>query len=313
MKKVKETILQCKGITKQYPGTCALNQVNMEIKKGEIYGFIGGNGAGKTTLLRVITGLITETEGTVNLFGKTDKEGLERGRKRIGCLIEQPAFYPYLSARENLEYFRIQRGYPDKKCIEQALEVVNLTNTGKKKYKQFSLGMKQRLGVALAIMGKPDLLILDEPINGLDPTGIVEFREMMKFLNKEHGMTILISSHILSELEQVAERYGIIHEGRLVKEVTQEELEKDTRRYLSIKVTSAADAAAVLEQTLGISDYEVMPENELRVYEYLDNPSEITFQLASNQVRVISIAEMGSTLESYFLSVTGQQVMKESR
>lgn len=303
---VKENVLQCTGITKQYPGTRALDQINMEIHRGDIYGFIGENGAGKTTLLRVITGLIEPTMGDIQLFGKEGTEGLEEGRSRIGCVVEGPAFYPHMSARDNLEYYRIQRGYPDKNCIDEVLKIVNLEGTGKKQFRQFSLGMKQRLGLALAIMGKPDFLILDEPINGLDPVGIVEFREIMKQLNQDYGMTILISSHILSELEQVADRYGIVHQGRLVKEITRKQLEEDTRRYLSIKVENPEEAAAVLEQMLGISDYEVLPENELRVYAYLDNPAEVTFQLASNQIRVLSISEMGSTLESYFLSAIGQ-------
>jgi ABC-2 type transport system ATP-binding protein len=166
--------------------------------------------------------------------------------------------------------------------------------------------MKQRLGVALAIMGKPGFLILDEPVNGLDPTGIVEFRDMIKSLNKEYGVTILISSHILSELEQVADRYGIIHKGRLVKEFTQEKLREDTKKCLSVKVSDTAGAAAVLEQKLGIREYEVLPGNELRLYAYLDNPSEVAFQLATNQIKVESLTEVGNTLESYYLNAINQ-------
>jgi len=303
---MKDMILECKSITKQYPGTKALDTVNMSIRRGDIYGFIGENGAGKTTLLRVISGLITQSSGEVRLFGGSDERELAQGRKRMGCIVEGPAFFPNLTARDNLEYYRIQRGFPDADCIGKALDKVRLTDTGKKKYSQFSLGMKQRMGVALAIMGNPDFLILDEPINGLDPTGIVEFRDIIRSLNEEYGMTILISSHILSELEQVAKRYGIIHKGRLVKEFTGEQLEEDTRRCLQIKVSDAAMAATVLEQTLGISKYEILPGNELRVYEYLDNASEVTFRLSSNQIRVTAISEMGNTLESYFLAAIGQ-------
>ena len=304
---MQKIILQCQGITKQYAGTKALDSVNIELRKGEIYGFIGANGAGKTTLLRIITGLIKPTSGTVSLFGKNDARGLENGRKRIGCLIEGPALYPSLSARDNLEYYRIQKGYPDQECVENALKIVNLTDTGKKKYKQFSLGMKQRLGMALAIMGKPDILILDEPINGLDPNGIFEFREMLKYLKNEWGMTILISSHILSELELVAERYGIIRNGQLLKELTHAELVENTRRYLSIKVENPAEAAAALEQALGIEDYEVYPANELRVYEFLNRSADILATLAANHIRVAALSEEGSSLEDYFMSITGQQ------
>lgn len=307
---MKEVILQCEGITKQYAKTKALSQVDMQIRRGEIYGFIGENGAGKTTLLRVITGLISATDGRLSLFGKSDKQELVDARRRVGCIIEAAAFYPHLNASDNLEYYRIQRGYPNKDSVNKALQMVNLENTGKKRYQQFSLGMKQRLGVALAIMGNPDFLILDEPINGLDPSGIIEFRQMLKSLSREYGMTILISSHILSELEQIADRYGIVHQGRLVKEFTQEQLEKDTKRYLSIKVSDsddAAQAAAILEQKLGITEYEVLPGNELKVYAYVDNSPEVTFQLASNKVKVISIQEVGNTLESYFISAIGRK------
>lgn len=304
---MQEVILHCQDISKQYPGTRALDKVSMKIRRGDIYGFIGQNGAGKTTLLRIITGLIRAGEGTVSLFGSDNPAGLEEGRRRIGAIVEAPAFYPNLSARDNLEYYRIQRGYPDKGCIDEALKMVELWDTGKKKYRQFSLGMKQRLGVALAIMGKPDILILDEPINGLDPMGIVDFRDMVKKLNMEYGMTILISSHILGELEQVAQRYGIIHKGRIVKEFTKKQLEESTRRCLCVKVNDGAGAATVLEQTLGIKEYEVLPDNELRVYAYLDDPSEVNFQLVSNQIRVASITEMGNTLESSFLTAIGQE------
>lgn len=304
---MQEIILDCQNISKQYADTKALDRVNVRLGKGEIYGFIGENGAGKTTLLRIITGLISKDEGELSLFGETGASGMANGRRRLGCIVESPAFYPNMTAGDNLEYYRIQRGYPDKECIGQALKLVNLTNTGKKKYRQFSLGMKQRLGVALAVMGRPDFLILDEPINGLDPTGIVEFRDIIKMLNKEYGMTILISSHILSELEQVAGRYGIIHQGRIVKEFTREKLEEDTRRCLSVKVDDAAKAATVLEQYMECREYEILPGNELRIYAFLDNPAEVTFQLASHQIRVASIVQMGNTLESYFLSAIGQE------
>jgi ABC-2 type transport system ATP-binding protein len=216
---MKESVLQTNGITKQYKDTRAVDNVSITVRKGDIYGFIGQNGAGKTTMIRLITSLISPTAGEIALFGKSDPSGLADGRKRIGCLTEGPVMFPTLSAGDNLEYYRIQRGIADKTVVGKALESVNLTGTGKKQFRQFSLGMKQRLGLALAIMSKPDFLILDEPINGLDPTGIVEFRAILQNLNKERGMTILISSHILTELNQVATRYGIIHDGKLIREI----------------------------------------------------------------------------------------------
>lgn len=300
------SVLQTTALTKQYHHTKAVDHVDMNIRQGDIYGFIGQNGAGKTTLLRMVTGLIFPTAGSVTLFGQTEGKGLQAARKRIGCIVEGPAFYPKMTAQQNLEYYRIQRGIPDKGAIGKALQTVNLADTGKKQYRQFSLGMKQRLGLALAIMGRPDLLILDEPINGLDPTGIVEFRSIITTLAREHGMTIMISSHILTELAQVATRYGIIHGGQLVREMSHGQLEENTRRCLAVKTNDAAAAAVVLEQKLQTQNYEVLPDNMLRVYDFLDKPSEITFQLSTNGIYVDSIAEVGTTLEDYFLQTIGQ-------
>lgn len=302
---MQETILQTRALTKTYGGHHALDHVNMTVRRGEVYGFIGQNGAGKTTLIRSVAGLISQNSGEISLFGKTGASELGAARKRMGCIVEGPAFYPKLTAEQNLEYYRIQRGIPDKASIRKALETVRLTGTGKKKYNQFSLGMKQRLGLALAIMGKPDFLILDEPINGLDPMGIVEFRGIVQDLNRKQGMTVLISSHILSELTQVASNYGIIHAGKLVKEFTKEQLEQETKRCIAVQVDDTSAAATVLEETLHIQKFEALPGNVLRIYEYLDNPSEVTFQLSSNGVRVQSIQEIGTNLEDYFLKTIG--------
>lgn len=305
---MKETILKTTAITKTYKNTNAVNQVNMHVKQGDIYGFIGENGAGKTTLIRMITGLVFPTSGDLALFSDTPNENLEDARKRIGCIIEGPAFFPKMTAKENLEYYRIQRGIPDKTCIERSLQKVNLVNVEKKRFEEFSLGMKQRLGLALAIMGDPDFLVLDEPTNGMDPMGIIEFRNIIQNLNQEHGITIFISSHILSELSQIATRFGIIHQGQLIREISTEELETETKRALAIKVDNAGAAVAVLEQALHIQKYEVFPNNELRIYEFLDNPSEITFQLSTHGVRVESVFEIGTSLEDYFLKTIGYTV-----
>ena len=302
---MKEIILHTTALTKQYAGSKAVDSVNMTVRQGDIYGFIGRNGAGKTTLIRMITSLIGPTSGDIALFSQSDTDGLAAARKRIGCMVEAPAFYPKLTARQNLEYYRIQRGIPDKGVVEQALETVRLTDTGNKKYRAFSLGMKQRLGLALAIMGKPDFLVLDEPINGLDPMGIIEFRTILKDLRQAHGMTVLISSHILSELTQVATTFGIIHEGRLIKEFTHEQLDAETKRCIAVKVDDSAKASAVLQEQLQTTDFEVLPDNVLRIYACLDNPSEITFQLSTNGVRVLSATELGVNLEDYFLETIG--------
>lgn len=298
---MKNIVLETRSLTKTYGHVNAVEKVNMKVQKGQVYGFIGQNGAGKTTLIRMVTSLISASAGEVALFGDTSSEGLARGRKRIGCMIEGPAFYPKLSAFDNLEFYRRQRGIPDKSAVQKALETVRLTDTDKKGFGQFSLGMKQRLGLALAIMGRPDFLILDEPVNGLDPMGIVEFRGIIKQLQQEQGMTVLISSHILSELSQIATNYGIIHKGKLIKELSQQELAQETKRSIRLHVNDAAAAAVVLQEKLKTQNFEVLPDNTIILYEYLDNPSEVTFQLSTGGVRVSSMAEQGTNLEDYFI------------
>jgi len=301
-----ETILQTRNVTKKYGGKAAVANVSMNIKKGDIYGLIGRNGAGKTTLMRLIAALSSADNGEIELFGKTTAAGLNESRRRMGCVIETPALYPNLTAVQNLEYYRILRGIPDKNIIEKALKTVSLTDTGKKKFKNFSLGMKQRLGVALALLNNPDFIILDEPINGLDPMGIVEMRETFKKLNHEHGITIMISSHILSELSMTATRYGIINDGKLIKELTNDELKEQCQRCLSVIVDETAKAVTIIETELNTTKYKVINDKEIRIYDYLDNPSEVTFRLNSGGVRVSSLSEIGDNLEDYFISLVGE-------
>ncbi|QVK20103.1 ATP-binding cassette domain-containing protein [Mycoplasmatota bacterium] len=303
---MKEIILKTHNITKNYSGTAAVKSFNMTIYKGDIYGLIGRNGAGKTTLSRIITGLSIPDTGSITLFGKQSQSELNYERKRIGCVIETPALYNNLTATQNLEYYRIQRGIPDKKVIIRALEMVDLTNTGKKKFKNFSMGMKQRLGLALALLNNPDFIILDEPINGLDPMGIVEMRKTIIKLNQDYGITILISSHILKELYLVATRYGIIDNGKLIKELNQDELNEECQKALLITVDDTANAAAVLETVLKTNKFKVISQNEIKVYDYLDNPSEVTFQFNEAGIRVSSINEIGDNLENYFITQVGE-------
>jgi len=219
-----ETILKISDVTKKYKGKAVVDSISMTIRRGDIYGLIGRNGAGKTTLMRMITSLVSVDSGEIELFGETSAVGLIKARRRIGCVIEAPALYPNLTAVQNLEYFRILRRIKDKSVVEKTLKIVALEDTGKKKFRDFSLGMKQRLGLALALLSNPDFIILDEPNNGLDPMGIIEMRETIIGLCKAHGITIMISSHILSELSMTATRYGIINNGRLIKEMTNDEL-----------------------------------------------------------------------------------------
>ena len=220
-----ELLLQTRNLTKQYGRHRAVDDVNMHIKKGAIYGFIGRNGAGKTTCLKMISGLSTPSYGEIEMFGYKGKD-LQKVRSRVGCLIEAPGLYGNMSAYDNLNIKCKLTGIKKKGYIDELLKTVGLDTVGEKKTKHYSLGMKQRLGIALALVGEPDLLILDEPINGLDPQGIVEVRETIQKLAKERGMTICISSHILEELSKIATDYGIIHNGCLVQELTREELMK---------------------------------------------------------------------------------------
>lgn len=297
-------VLRTYSLKKIYSGRPAVDDVNITIKKGAVYGLIGKNGAGKTTLIRMITSLVHPDSGEIELFGR--KERLGEARTRMGSIIETPAFYPNLSAEQNLEYYRIQQGIPDKTCVLKALELVGLSDTGKKSFSHFSLGMKQRLGLALAILGNPDFIILDEPINGLDPVGIAEFRKILKHLNEDLGVAILISSHILSELYLVATSYGIIHDGKLLKEISKDQLDEECRRCLSITVNDIKAAVIVFETALGTTNYKVVGGNDIRLYDHLEAASEVTYQLNTAGVRVSSIHEMGANLEDYFRSAIGE-------
>ena len=302
---MKEVILKTYNITKKYGNQVAVNNVNMTIRKGEIYGFIGQNGAGKTTLIRLITGLIHKTGGEIELLGATGEAELNKSRTMIGSLIETPSFYTNMTARENLEVSRLVRNIPGKKCIDEVLELVGLKDVQKKKVKNFSLGMRQRLGIANAFMGNPKLLILDEPINGLDPMGIVEIRELLKKINKEKDMTILISSHILSELSELATTYGIISNGKLIEEITAEELAEKCRQYIDLKVDDTSRAVTLLERELGISDYEVLEDKKIKVFSNLENVGEVNSILSKSGVIVESISIKGENLEEYFMNKIG--------
>lgn len=300
-----EYVLRTKNIYKKYGKSLALDNINIEIKKGEIYGFIGQNGAGKTTLLRVVTGLTTPTKGTVELFGQSSEKGLVKSIKRVGAVVESPALFPNMSAYENLELHRLQKGIPDKKCIDRTLKLVGLENTGRKKVVNFSLGMKQRLGIAIALLSDPEFLILDEPTNGLDPMGIVELRQLIKRLNREREMTVLISSHILSELHQLATRYGIIHKGRLLEEISASELNQKCRQYLRIKVDNPSKGATVLEAELNSTDFEIMPDGIIKLYSHLNDIQRVSLALTKNNLIIEHFSQAGDDLESYFAKLVG--------
>lgn len=298
-----EIICQTTELCKNYKNFHALQNVNFSINRGEIYGLVGENGAGKSTLIRILTGLAFKSSGTITLFGKTDH--LQHERTKIGCTIEMPALYKDMTAKQNLEIQRVQRGIPDKKCIRETLELVGLNHTEKKKVNNFSLGMKQRLALAVALLGEPEFLILDEPVNGLDPTGIIELRELLKRLVRENHVTILISSHILSELNQLATCYGFLHHGRLLKQITAKELNEQCRRHIKLKTDDTKKTVTVLEEQLKIKNFSVYPNNFIRIYEKLEETHTISKTLFSNGIVVEEMSVQGEELETYFENLIG--------
>lgn len=302
---MQEVILTTKNLTKQYHNLSALNNVNLKIKQGEIYGLVGKNGSGKTTLLRLISGQAFATEGQISLFHSSSQEELNKARRRIGSIIENPSFYSYLSAAENLEYYRIQRGIPGKHCVEEALAEVGLQDAGNKKFKSFSLGMKQRLGLALALMNKPELLLLDEPINGLDPFGIVEIRNLLLKLNLEKNITILISSHILSELSNLVTYYGFIEKGQLMKQLSAAELSKECNKYLELKVDKVDVMTALLETKLGCTSFKVTPDYAIHIFDYYDQPAKISELAVKNGIGLQALTVKEINLENYFIQLIG--------
>lgn len=302
---MRETVLQTKGLSKSYGSFQALDHVDLMIYKGDIYGLIGRNGAGKTTIMKIVTGLAEKTGGEFTLFSKRGEE-LGNEKRRIGCLIENPAFFSGLTARQNLMYYAIQKGITDKSQIDKALEMVHLSDVGNKKYRKFSLGMKQRLGIALALMDHPDFMILDEPINGLDPIGIKELRDTFQRLNAEEEITFLISSHILSELYMTANRFLILDRGRVLKELTKEELDLACMRCLAVHAGDIGKAAVLLEQN-GIFDYKVIDGKELRVYDETVQPERLNRLLLEGGVAVSAMFEAGISLEEYFTSLVDQK------
>lgn len=300
-----EMVLQTVGLTKQYGTQFAVNNLNMHVEKGKIYGLLGRNGAGKTTAMRMITGLLHPTAGEVILFGEKMKAPTRQCFSRIGALIESPAFYENLTARENLKILGDLRGIQSKEAIENALKLVNLDKETKKKVKQFSLGMKQRLGIAMVMMHEPEFIILDEPTNGLDPIGIQQIRLLIKRLSAEKGVTILICSHILSEIEQMADKVGIIDKGVLVEELTMEEIRCRNRHYVKLTVSSVSRTIPLLEKKLDIHDFEIINDKELKIFELEVDLAQVNRVLVMNEIGVSELSVKKGNLEEYFLQLTG--------
>lgn len=292
-------VFQAYDLTKVYSRKKVVNNINMSIRKGEIYGFIGKNGAGKTTTIKMISGLTSPTKGYVELFGS---KNLCKGRKKIGTIIESPALYPYMTARQNLETQRILRGVEDKSVVDELLGIVGLQNVGKKKAKNFSLGMKQRLAIALALVGNPEFLLLDEPINGLDPSGIKEVRELILKLNREAGITVLISSHFLGELYKMATSYGVICDGELVAQFSAEELHQRVKSCVRLVVDDPESAIEVINAKFGETEINVK-DNTLLVYGLDDRIIELNSALEESDVKVKSFVKDDGDYENYFIDL----------
>ena len=293
-----EIILELKDVTKMFGKDKVLNRVNLTIFKGDIYGLIGRNGAGKTTLMKIITDLTRKTSGEIFLLSN---RAYIKNLQRVGAIIESPVAYVNLCAYQNLKILCMQKGIQDYAVIDEALEFVNLTNTGKKKFKQFSLGMKQRLGLAMALLNNPDFLILDEPINGLDPIAIIEFREILERINREKNTTILISSHILSELYQVSNRFGFIHNGEIIEEITKKELDDKCSSTIVIETTQIEALSILLEKLL--VNFKVINDKQVQLKGNTINVANLNQQIFESGIRIDEIRRNDENLEEYYTNL----------
>ena len=298
-----ETILEVKQLTKRYGKQLALNNFDLTVSKGEIVGIAGRNGAGKTTLFRIITGLTPEFSGSLSLFGSLDEQGALENRHFVGTIIEAPAFFPDLTAKQNLEYYRIQRYIKDKNRVDEMLALVDLADTRRKKFKEFSLGMKQRLAIALALLHRPQLLIFDEPTNGLDPTGIIQVRDLLLKLAQEEELTILVSSHILTELEHLATRFVIIEQGNKIDEFTKGELQERIQSYYEIRVNKPLAAINILQTAFPDAQMELDTDELIKVYDLNIPAEDLADTLFQNEFKLSHLVRKTHKLEEVFLNM----------
>lgn len=300
-----EFMIETNNLVKSYKEQVVVNHVNLHIRKGSIYGLLGRNGAGKTTIMKMMLGLTNATSGEIFIMGKSLRNHKHEMYARIGVMLDTLSFYPNLTATENLQVFAKLRGTISRNAIRDALEIAGLPFADKKRFAEFSLGMKQRMGFANAIMHDPELLILDEPSNGLDPVGIVEMRKYIKMLSEKRGKTILVSSHILSEIGLLADDIGILHNGELLEESSYAEMQCRNRQYTLLKVSSADAASCVLEQQFHIKDYIVEDENTLRLFDVSHSTAKLNEVLLQNKVSVMGLQTSCESLEDYFKKITG--------
>lgn len=301
-----KNVIEVKGLEKQYMKNKVLEDISFEIKEGSIVGLIGPNGAGKTTIMKAMGGLILPTQGEISIFGKSSEKELAEARQRMSFMIETPYAKEMFSAKENLEKARLQKGIPNKEVVDEILEVVKLKDAGKKKVQNFSLGMKQRLGLANALLAKPEIMVMDEPINGLDPEGIVEIRELLLKINREKHITIIISSHFLNELSLLCTDYIFINHGRIVKKISAEQLAEECKQFYRIHTDNDSLAITFLQEKLGIQKVDVAADGAIRLFERLDDIRTISKMLFENGVIPLELGMNEANLEEYYLNLLGE-------
>ena len=299
-------ILQTSHLSKTIDGKQLVTDVNIHVKKGEVYGFLGPNGAGKTTVMKMLTNLWKPTSGTVALFGKALEKNSYEVLKRMGSIIEFPTFYDHMSGKGNLQLHCEYMGYYNKGSVEEALGMLGLSDAADKPAGSYSLGMKQRLGIARAILCKPELVILDEPTNGLDPAGMKQIRDLFRMLCTEYGMTLMISSHLLPEIESIADTVGVIHHGKMMKEISMKEIAETNTAYIELAVEDTKKAAYVLAEKMQLSNFKIVNDSAIRIYEQGITTQKISRELMANDVEIASISQHTETLEDYFLKITSE-------
>ncbi len=299
-------ILQTSHLSKTIDGKQLVTDVNIHVKKGEVYGFLGPNGAGKTTVMKMLTNLWKPTSGTVALFGKALEKNSYEVLKRMGSIIEFPTFYDHMSGKDNLQLHCEYMGYYNKGSVEETLGMLGLSDAADKPAGSYSLGMKQRLGIARAILCKPELVILDEPTNGLDPAGMKQIRDLFRMLCTEYGMTFMISSHLLPEIESIADTVGVIHHGKMMKEISMKEIAETNTAYIELAVEDTKKAAYVLAEKMQLSNFKIVNDSAIRIYEQGITTQKISRELMANDVEIASISQHTETLEDYFLKITSE-------
>ena len=299
-------ILQTSHLSKTIDGKQLVTGVNIHVKKGEVYGFLGPNGAGKTTVMKMLTNLWKPTSGTVALFGKALEKNSYEVLKRMGSIIEFPTFYDHMSGKDNLQLHCEYMGYYNKGSVEEALGMLGLSDAADKPAGSYSLGMKQRLGIARAILCKPELVILDEPTNGLDPAGMKQIRDLFRMLCTEYGMTLMISSHLLPEIESIADTVGVIHHGKMMKKISMKEIAETNTAYIELAVEDTKKAAYVLAEKMQLSNFKIVNDSGIRIYEQGVTTQKISRELMANDVEIASISQHTETLEDYFLKITSE-------